>query len=116
MSSKRRVANDRGLVAVRGMKTGNRRRTTGGFTWASKPDVGMQLSDFPPFRFGAEFMLKDKRWTTCADLKSREVFYGGSMWKIIGSYLNQEKEDWVFGVQCRALDTWDRATYIPGQP
>ncbi|BBN05220.1 hypothetical protein MPTK1_3g11330 [Marchantia polymorpha subsp. ruderalis] len=90
---------------------GKRRRTTGGFTWAIKPDVGMQLADFPPFRFGAEFTLKDKRWTPSADLKSREVFYGGSMWKIVGSNLNQDKEEWQFGVHCRPLDTWEPHTY-----
>ncbi|CAM6127543.1 unnamed protein product [Calypogeia fissa] len=100
-----------GLGDTLGCGDGKRRRTTGGFSWAVKPDVGMQLSDFPPFRFGVEFVLKDKRWTTCVDLKSREVFYGGSMWKIVGSNLNQEKEDWVFGVQCRPLDTWEPHTY-----
>ncbi|KAL3692483.1 hypothetical protein R1sor_006134 [Riccia sorocarpa] len=90
---------------------GRRRRTTGGFTWAVKPETGMQLSDFPPFRFGAEFTLKDKRWSPTAELKYREVFYGGSMWKIVGSNLNQEKEEWLFGVHCRHLDTYEPHTY-----
>ncbi|CAM6036580.1 unnamed protein product [Sphagnum compactum] len=84
-------------------------RTTGGFTWMAKPNVEMQLADFPPFRFGAEFVFKDKCWTPCLDLKSREVFYGGSMWKIIASNINQDKsqDDWLFGVHCRPLDTWE---------
>eukprot|EP00250_Pteridium_aquilinum_P017299 c23557_g1_i1 orf=169-2049(+) len=59
-----------------------RRKTTGGFTWFAKPDVGMRLANFPPFRFGAEFVMKDKTWTPCLDSKSREVFYGGSTWNI----------------------------------
>jgi hypothetical protein len=80
-------------------------RTTGGFTWMAKPNVEMQLADFPPFRFGAEFVFKDKCWTPCLDLKSREVFYGGSMWKIIASNINQDKsqDDWLFGVHCRCF-------------
>ncbi|MCO5580297.1 hypothetical protein L7F22_034163 [Adiantum nelumboides] len=55
-----------------------RRKTTGGFTWSAKPGVSMQLVNFPPFRFGAEFVMKDKFWLH----KSQEVFYGGSMWNI----------------------------------
>lgn len=58
------------------------RKTTGGFTWSAKTDTGMRLANFPPFRFGAEFVMKDKTWIPCLDSKSREVFYGGSTWSI----------------------------------
>ncbi|KAJ7515905.1 hypothetical protein O6H91_22G034000 [Diphasiastrum complanatum] len=96
-----------------------RRKTSGGFSWIAKPDTNLLLADFPPFRFGAEFILKDKRWTyvsdsKCAIHKAREVFYGGSLWKIFASNttnLNQEKEGWLFGVHCRPVDTWEPHTY-----
>lgn len=58
------------------------RRTTGGFTWTAKPDIGMKLANFPPFRFGAEFVMKDE-WVFSLDIKYREVFYGGSKWMIV---------------------------------
>ncbi|KAJ7518203.1 hypothetical protein O6H91_21G058900 [Diphasiastrum complanatum] len=96
-----------------------RRKSTGGFSWVAKPDKNLLLADFPPFRFGAEFVLKDKRWTyvsdgKCAIHKVREVFYGGTFWKIFASNttdLNQKKEGWIFGVHCRPVDTWEPHTY-----
>lgn len=75
-----------------------RRKTTGGFIWSAKPDSGMRLVNFPPFRFGAEFVMKDKSWTSCLDSQSRKVFYGGSTWSI--GVLNGD------GASCISCQLW----------
>eukprot|EP01018_Ginkgo_biloba_P001565 Gb_27934 [translate_table: standard] len=74
-----------------------RRRTTSGFTWAAKPDTGMRLKDFPPFRFGVEFFWKEKKWNL--DPKFKSLFYGGSLWSITATTTDCES-GWHFGVHC----------------
>lgn len=73
-----------------------RRKTTSGLSWAAKPDTGMRLKDFPPFRFGVEFFWKDKKWNL--DPKYKSLFYGGSLWSI--SVTTDCENGWDFGVNC----------------
>ncbi|GLJ29715.1 hypothetical protein SUGI_0586130 [Cryptomeria japonica] len=75
-----------------------RRKTTSGFTWAAKPDIGMRLKDFPPFRFGVEYIWKDKKWNL--DPKHKSLFYAGSLWTIAVTY--ELDNGWHFGVYCQS--------------
>lgn len=74
-----------------------RQKTTSGFTWAAKPELGMRLQDFPPFRFGVEFFWKDRKWNL--DPKYKSLFYGGSLWTIGVTTLDCDNS-WQFGVHC----------------
>ncbi|XP_024537553.1 uncharacterized protein LOC112348726 [Selaginella moellendorffii] len=76
---------------------GKRRKSTGGFSWSAKLHSGMQMSDFPPFRFGTEFTFTDKAWY-CSNIE-KDVFFGGSRWKVTMSCTGDET--WWVALHCR---------------